>query len=403
MSEQLADNQNQPTAPLIRLYERWANSGAGLLITGKIMIDRAALSEPRQVVINTPRPSAPLQQWAKAATSGGAQAWVQLNHAGRQTPRSLNPEPLAPSAVPVRGPRGLFGTPRAMTESDIGRVIGQFGQAASSTVAAGFTGVQIHAAHGYLISQFLSPATNHRTDAWGGDAARRRRLLGEIVGVIRDAIGPEVPIGVKLNSTDFQRHGTEMSEAVDTVDWLAGLGVDLLEVSGGTFEEPTMIGTRPNAGRQSQREAYFWDFAEKIRSQTSTPLMLTGGFRTETAMRAAVQSGTVDVIGLARPLTRDPELPAALLQNSFSPSAPATTRTPRWCSGSSMIAGLAEIAWHTEQIRRAAHGRPPKPTARYGPAMIRYAARQLLHTARMRIDAAQSVKPGARPGTERNS
>jgi 2,4-dienoyl-CoA reductase-like NADH-dependent reductase (Old Yellow Enzyme family) len=167
MSEQLASRRNEPSPRLTALYRRWGASGAGLLITGNVMVDRRAVSEPRQAAVEGGHEAA-FKSWAAAATHGGAHAWVQLNHPGRQVPRLLDSRPPGPSAVRLSAPRVLFGTPQEMTESQIAAVIARFAAASRAVIDAGFTGVQIHAAHGYLLSQFLSRAANLRSDRWGG-------------------------------------------------------------------------------------------------------------------------------------------------------------------------------------------------------------------------------------------
>jgi 2,4-dienoyl-CoA reductase-like NADH-dependent reductase (Old Yellow Enzyme family) len=206
MSEQLAGPANQPTAELERLYRRWAHGGAGLIITGNVMIDRRSIGEPLNVVVEDDRDLAPLRRWAAAAKTDGATALVQINHPGRQTLAGLSEVVVAPSAVPIEmGP--AFAKPRALTAEEIVEQIARFARTARIVVEAGFDGVQIHAAHGYLINQFLSPHTNRREDGWGGDPERRRRFLLEATRAVRAAIGPDKILAIKLNSADFQRGG----------------------------------------------------------------------------------------------------------------------------------------------------------------------------------------------------
>jgi 2,4-dienoyl-CoA reductase-like NADH-dependent reductase (Old Yellow Enzyme family) len=220
---------------------------------------------------------------------------------------------------------GAFGNPRCLTRREIGDVIERFSAAASAALTAGFDGVQIHAAHGYLISQFLSPLTNHRDDDRGGDATRRLRLLVDVVRAVRRAVGPQFPIGVKLNTADLPRGGFDEAESLRVIDVLEVEAIDLLEISGGTFEAGAMMGAR-NAERTRSREAYFQQFAEEARGRARLPLMLTGGFRTTDAMNHAIVSGTVDLIGLARPLVVDPSFARRVLEGatdgiSLSPGA----------------------------------------------------------------------------------
>ena len=354
MSEVLGDHATgAPTDALIRVYERWGRSGAGLLITGNVMVDPQGRGEPGNVVVTDRRHLAQLTRWAAAAQARGTHLWMQLNHAGRQSPRRLSREPVAPSAVPMRGFAGAFAKPRALTSAEIEAIIARFATAAAVAQEAGFAGVQLHAAHGYLISQFLSPLTNRRTDAWGGDVARRTRFLLELVRAIRAAVGPAFPIGVKLNSADFQRGGFTIDEAMTVARSLELAGIDLLEVSGGNYESPAMAGTTERKST-SEREAYFLDYARRIRSATSLPIMLTGGMRTRIVMDEALASGAVDVIGLARPMTHTPDLPARLLDGTLT-GAPVVQIRSRVRA----LDNALQAMWFQAQIHELAGGREP--------------------------------------------
>jgi len=359
MSEVLGDPRTgAPTAALVRLYERWGRSGAGLLITGNVMVDRGGKGEPGNVVITDRKDLAGLRAWAAAGQAHGARMWMQLNHAGRQSPRRMARVPVAPSAVPMQGMGGVFARPRALTEDEIADLITRFATAAVIAREAGFHGVQLHGAHGYLISQFLSARTNLRDDAWGGDPQRRSRFLLEIVRAVRAAVGPSFPIGVKLNSADFQRGGFTIEESMDVARALEAAGVDLLEVSGGNYESPSMTGAGelPAEQRQSSRdrEAYFLDYARRIREVTAMPILLTGGMRSRAVMEAALASGAVDVIGLARPMTHAPELPAQLLAGTVD-----VAPTVRIRSRVRVIDDALQVLWFQAQIHELAAGREP--------------------------------------------
>jgi 2,4-dienoyl-CoA reductase-like NADH-dependent reductase (Old Yellow Enzyme family) len=376
MSECLADlDTNAPTDELIRLYERWGKSGAGLLLTGHVIVDPSGLGEPGNVMIVDDRDRAWLRRWAEAGQARGARMWMQLNHAGRQAPKRLTRRPVAPSEVAMKGMAGLFAPPRALEEREITAIVERFGTAAAIAKDAGFSGVQIHGAHGYLISQFLSPRTNLRDDAWGGDPARRSRFLLEIVRSIRAAVGPAFPIGVKLNSADFQRGGFAIEESMDVARALEAAGIDLLEVSGGNYESPAMAGSgellnragpekqqaRTVRGSQvkqrassRQREAYFLDYARRIRTVTATPILLTGGMRSRAVMEDAIASGAVDVIGMARPMTHTPELPARLLDGTLD-AAPAIQIRSRI----RVVDDAIQAMWFQQQIGELARGREP--------------------------------------------
>lgn len=323
MTEGLADSSGMPTSALDTLYGLWSEGGAGLLLTGNVIIDADHLERPGNVVIDR-EPSSAMQQalarWAAAGTRAGNQLWVQISHAGRQTQKPVNAHPKAPSAVKVGLPGGQFGEPVALTEEEILDTVDRFGVCAAAVKAAGFTGVQVHAAHGYLLSQFLSPRTNLRTDAYGGSLENRARALLEVVARVRHAVGPEFPVAVKLNSADFQRGGFDFQDSLQVAGWLERAGVDLLEISGGTYEQPKLIGVsgieeeavQDVPASTAAREAYFVDFAVAMREQVSIPLMVTGGFRTRDAMEQALQSGP-DIIGLGRPMCVQTDAPARLL------------------------------------------------------------------------------------------
>ncbi len=363
MSETLGTYDNRPTAKLIPLYRRWAASGIGLLITGNIMIDRRALGEPGNVAIEDERDLSMLQQWARAATDQGAAIWAQLNHPGKQSPKGLNAGNIAPSAIPFRQDMtAFFDTPREATSEEIEEIIRRFGQSAAICKDAGFTGVQIHAAHGYLVNQFLSPHHNQRTDKWGGTAENRRRFVLAVYEEIRKNVGPGFPVGIKLNSADFQKGGFTEEESVETILALADAGIDMLEISGGTYEDPAMSGlvVEPQKTSTAAREAYFLAFAEKVRGLITTPLMLTGGFRSVAGMNAALNSGALDIIGLARLLAIDPDAPALLLAGQDSPQRVRPIKT-----GIKAIdrMGLMEVVWYTQQLKRIALGGNPLPNA----------------------------------------
>lgn len=374
MSEALGTADNRPTQGLVELYRRWAASGIGLLITGNVMVDRRALAEPGNVVVEDDRDLPILRDWARAATSQGVDIWVQLNHPGKQSPRGMNKENLAPSAVSLaKGLRPVFGTPRAATSEEIEDIIERFGRSAAIVKEAGFSGVQIHGAHGYLVSQFLSPRHNQRDDEWGGTPEKRSRFVLAIYEAIRAQVGPDFPVGIKLNSADFQRGGFTEEESLDVMKALVAAGIDLIEISGGTYEAPVMMGAAaPKRASTLEREAYFLDFAERVRDELDVPLMVTGGFATAAGMNAALASGALDLVGVARLLVIDPEAPAALLKGENSPQRvrPIKTGIPQLDR-----AGLMEILWYEQQLHRIAAGRDPRPNqsglSAFGGAMLR--------------------------------
>jgi len=355
MSERLADRRGAPSEGIVRLYERWARGGSGLLLTGNVMVDRRHLGEPGNVVLEGERDLGSFRSWANAASFDGTRAFMQLNHPGRQAPRFNRDTPVAPSAVPMRGAFGLFRTPSPLTAREIESIIARFGVSAGLAKAAGFGGVQIHGAHGYLVSQFLSPLTNRREDGWGGTPDKRRRFLIALVRTIRSSVGREFPIAVKLNSADFQLGGFNEIESMAVVEALEAEGVDLLEISGGTYEAAAMFGAANSKAESTRkREAFFLEYAEKVRQRTRLPLMLTGGFRSAAGMNEALASGAVDLIGLGRPLALEPDLPARLIDGRAT-----SARAVDLSTGLKKLDALLQGAFHTEQIRRLAGGLAP--------------------------------------------
>jgi 2,4-dienoyl-CoA reductase-like NADH-dependent reductase (Old Yellow Enzyme family) len=361
MSETLGTYDNRPTPALLALYQRWAASGLGLIVTGNVMVDRRALGEPGNVAIEDESDLALLTQWAQAATSRGAAIWAQLNHPGKQSTKGLNAYNIAPSAVPFREDMAaFFETPREATQEEIEDVIRRFGRSAAVCRQAGFSGVEIHGAHGYLVSQFLSPRHNLREDEWGGTPEKRRRFVLAVYAEVRRQVGPGFPVGIKLNSADFQRGGFTEEESLDTIRTLAEAGIDLIEISGGTYEAPAMSGANhePKSGSTASREAYFLSFAEKVRAAVDVPLMVTGGFRSAAGMEGALASGALDIVGLARLLAIDPDAPAALLQGRDSPQKVRAIQT-----GLKAVdrIGIMEVLWYTRQLKRIAKGAEPRP------------------------------------------
>ena len=381
MTEGLGDAQLRATPEHVRLYAAWGAGGVGLNITGNVMVDRLVIERPGNVAIDVRHPPsvdadarARLSAWAQAGAAHGAQLWMQLSHAGRQSPRYATRQPVGPSAVTL-DMLGSYKTPRALEDSEILDIIARFGAAAKIAQDCGFTGVQVHGAHGYLISSFLSPVTNLRKDRWGGAIDNRARLLIECVRAVRAKVGPGFPVSVKLNSDDFRKGGFSHADCLKVVEMLNGEGLDLLEISGGTYEQPRLLGVEGRsedavAVRPSTRvrEAYFLEYAEAIRTVARMPLMVTGGFRSREGMLAALASGALDVIGLARPFCTHPDCARELLQGRID-RLPAFEQqlhlaASGWRSPTSslllmkMINVLGAQGWYYQQMDRLAHGRP---------------------------------------------
>jgi 2,4-dienoyl-CoA reductase-like NADH-dependent reductase (Old Yellow Enzyme family) len=358
MTEQLADRSGRPTDSLQRLYARWARGGAGLLITGNVVVDPEHLGESYNVVVQDGCDVAALSRWADAAQSHGAHVWMQLNHPGRQAMRLLGRRTVAPSAVRFSSAvhRATFAPPRELTAEEISDLVERFGRAAAIAEAAGFDGVEVHAAHGYLVSQFLSPLTNRRTDAWGGDADRRMRFLLEVIRSIRSRVGSPFAVGVKLNSADFQRGGFTLEDSMRVVEALNDERIDLLEITGGTAEAPEVVGELKRRESTTDREAFFADYARSVRRVAKMPLMLSGGIRSPGVMRSLVAEGHVDVVGIARKMTLFPDLPAHALRGDDLDTSVKRQRT-----GVRLADLLLDGAWHVQQIHRMAAGLAPDP------------------------------------------
>ncbi|OAN41827.1 NADH:flavin oxidoreductase/NADH oxidase family protein [Mycolicibacterium iranicum] len=362
MSEALATSAHAPDHRLERLYRKWSEGGYGLLVTGNVMVDRSQLGEPGNVVIEDDRDLDALTRWAKSAHDAGVPIFVQLNHPGRQSnPLALGHTPVAPSAVPMSLPGSP--TPRALTPAEVEDIIDRFVRAAVVCETAGFDGVQIHAAHGYLVTQFLSPLTNLRDDEWGGDSQRRMRFLLEIVRRIRAHVSPAFAVSVKLNSADFQRGGFSEEESREVVAALADEAVDLIEISGGNYESPAMAGSAA-AGTRA-REAYFLDYARTVRRFAGdVPLAVTGGFRSREGIAAALADDDCDVVGLARPTVTTTDAAHALLTERVDVLDTVELRYGmRRLLGRFVdvkaLDGILNISWNTDQLHRLGAGRQP--------------------------------------------
>ncbi len=392
MTEGLADARNRATDRHATLYRRWAEGGAGLLITGNVMVDRRYLERPGNVAIDgaqTDEQLDRLKRWSAASREAGADIWMQISHAGRQTPKIVAKEPVAPSAVALGLPGGQFGSPRALTGAEIEEVVARFANAASVAKRTGFSGVQVHAAHGYLISEFLNPRANLRDDDWGGPLENRARLLMRVIKEVRAQVGSGFPLSVKLNSSDFQKGGFSPAECLQVASWLNEAGVDLLEVSGGSYEQPAMMDLDGLEARYEEtkrdttraREAYFLTYAEEIRSAVKMPLMVTGGFRSRAGMEAAVSAGACDIVGIARPLCVDPDLPKKLFSGDID-IAPSYEKLMRLGPGVfgpnsgvdlfKALNGFSIMAFFYENIFRLSKGRDAAERMTLLPAFLKY-------------------------------
>lgn len=362
MEENLAEQPGQyPGERLFALYDAWGKGGVGMILTGNVMVAPTSLTGPGGVVLEKGTDLAPFKRWAEIGKAGGAQMWMQINHTGRQMYKNLGEEAVAPSATALDLGKlsSLFAEPRALEEAEIEAIIQRFVDTAALAEEAGFDGVQIHSAHGYLSSQFLSPLTNQRTDQWGGSLENRARFLLSIVERVRQRVKLSFGVAVKLNSADFQKGGFEFEDARQVVEWLNGYGIDYVELSGGSYESPAMTGTEADTST-GKREAYFIKFARDIARVATMPIMVTGGITKRATAEEALEQDSagfgVAMLGIARAMAFNPDLPNDWKEGrDLEWDMPA----PNWSN--STLAGLATMALTKAQMERMAKGKPVKP------------------------------------------
>ena len=362
MTEHLATGDGAPSWQLIEAYRRFAVSGAALIISGNVMVNGWSLEAPRNVVIEDERHMPQLRQWAATTSGTDARLILQLSLSGRQTQRGLalagrRQDVATASAVPLTIGGPLFKPPRALTDPEIRQIIAQFACAARIAAEAGFAGVQIHAAHGYLLSQFLSPLVNQRTDQWGGSVQNRMRMLIEVLRAVKSLTPEAFLLTVKMNVSDFQSGGFDADDALIVAQALENEGVHLIEFSGGTYESSAMIDGGPARDQSGAPEPYFLAYAQRFARELTVPAMLSGGFRSRTAMIDAVESGAADVIGLARPIAVEPDFPRRILDGTTQVSLAKPQKV-----GNKNIDDLLSGAWYQEQIARLGRGKPTLPS-----------------------------------------
>lgn len=366
MSEGMGTRDFQPKKNIATLYKRWAEGGTGLIITGNIMVDPKGTAEPGNIVFDKNSNMEILKDWAKQGQQHGAKIMVQLNHPGKQVPKTIAKETVAPSTIPLgNGLNKLFSTPRALTTSEVEELVQKFVTSAKVAKEAGFSGVQIHAAHGYLISQFLSPHDNRRTDKYGGSLENRMRFLKEIYLGMREELGKDFTIGIKINSTDFKEDGLTEEDSLKTIIELANLGLDFVEISGGTYERPAMMG----ATSKSTNQVFFAEYSKKLKQKIEIPVVVTGGIRSINAMNTLLNDNTTDFIGIARPLTIDPNIPNKIKQGTYT--IVETTRVSTGVKKLDKIFGsLLGIVYYQVLMQNIAKGKEPKATKNAWPSLI---------------------------------
>ncbi len=379
MEENMAVEGQLPGRALWNLYSAWAKGGAGLIITGNVMVDGRAMTGPGGVVLEEGAVIAPFKRWARAIRAGGAQAWMQLSHPGRQVYAGMGGNVWSASDIPLDlGKHSkMFGRPVAMSEEQIEETIRRFATSAALAEKADFTGVQIHAAHGYLISQFLSPLSNRREDKWGGSVENRARFLREIIQAVRDKVSPAFCVAVKLNSADFQRGGFDENDATRVVEMLNDLNVDLVELSGGSYESPAMQG-RTADGRTLAREAYFLDFARRIAGAARMPVMTTGGINRKAVAQHVLDQG-IDMVGIATALAMNPHL---VNDWKTDPGARVDPVIVPWTDKA--LVALGTMAIVKRQLRRLGVGKPPMPGVSPTISLLMDQLRKLQQTRRYR-------------------
>jgi 2,4-dienoyl-CoA reductase-like NADH-dependent reductase (Old Yellow Enzyme family) len=318
MSDSLGDGTGIPTAEQNRLYQRWAEGGVAVSIIGEVQPSPNFAEKPGNLVLDVNSDMSKFASLAEHGSRNGALLWLQLGHAGALAYRPIS-NPKGPSELDLPDLQC-----EGMSLDEIQQLPLDFAKTAKLAQQTGFGGVQIHAAHGFLLSQFLSPLFNKRSDEYGGTIANRMKLLLQSIEAVRKEVGPDFPIAVKLNSSDQLVGGLDEDDALEVVAALDASSVDLIDISGGTYF-PGAKAASDGAGRGP----YFIEFAKRARTKTAKPLMLTGGFKTRAQAEDAVRSGVVDVVGLARALVLAPSLPNLWMENQMpEPSFPRFSDAP---------------------------------------------------------------------------
>ena len=337
MSDSLGDGKGAPTETQIRLYESWAQGGVALSIIGEVQVDPGFPEKPGNLVLGAGSDQQALKSLAEQASINGAHLWPQLGHAGALSHPPIS-RPMGPSALDVGELRC-----EGMSTDGVQELPELFAISAANAMTAGFGGVQIHAAHGFLLSQFLSPLFNRRTDCYGGSVEARCRVVLEVINAVRAAVGPAFPVGIKINATDQLEGGLTRDDALEVVRLLDETSVDLIDISGGTYF-PGARATSDGSGKGP----YFLDFARRARARTTKPLMLTGGFKSREQAATAVESEAIDIVGVARAMVLDPRLANSwLIEGGRDPDFPRFESPPP--------GGIT--AWYTMRLTALAEGR----------------------------------------------
>jgi len=337
MSDSLANGGGDPTDAQIRLYERWAEGGVALSFIGEVQGDFRFPEKPGNLVLGSHSNQNLLQLFTNRAMIEGAHLWPQIGHAGALSHRPIS-QPKGPSALDIEGLQCA-----GMSIDEVQELPDMYARTALHAKTVGFSGALIHAGHGFLLSQFLSPLFNRRNDGYGGSIEARCRIVLEIISEVRRAVGPSFPVGIRINSTDQMEGGLTEVDSLEVVRLLDKTSIDLIDISGGTY----FPGAKASSDGTS-RGPYFLDFARLARGVTNVPLMLTGGFKRRQQAVDAVASGTVDMVGLGRAMALNPRLADAWLsQGGGDPDFPKFESAPP--------GGIT--AWYTMRLTALAEDR----------------------------------------------
>lgn len=337
MSDSLGNGEGNPTKAQIRLYKKWAEGGVALSFIGEVQGDSRFPEKPGNLVISETSDPHLLSELGRQATIDGAQLWPQLGHAGALAHLPIS-QPKGPSTINIEGLHCA-----EMSSDEIKALPDMYAKTALLAKNTGFSGIHIHAGHGFLLSQFLSPLFNHRTDGYGGSIEARCRIILEVINRVRIAVGTSFPIGIRINSSDQLEGGLTEVESLEAIQRLNKTSIDLIDISGGTYF--------PGATASSESSSdgvYFLDFAQRAKKVTDIPLLVTGGFKSRHQAIEALESGAADMIGLGRAMVLNPDLPKAWFDE-----AGGDPEFPRF---ESIIPG-GITAWYTMRMTAIAEGK----------------------------------------------
>ncbi len=331
MSDSLGNGEGDPTEAQIRLYERWAEGGVAVSIIGEVQGDPRYPEKPGNLVFGAHTDRQAMKSLVSRATIEGAHVWPQLGHAGALSHLPIS-RPKGPSALDIQGLQCA-----GMSVQDVQELPSMYARTAAYAKNAGFGGVHVHAGHGFLLSQFLSPLFNRRDDGYGGSIEARCRIVLEVIDEVRRAVGRPFPVGIKINSTDKLEGGLTEADALEVVRLLDRTSVDLIDISGGTY----FPGAKASSEGSSNDGPCFLEFARRAKEVTDVPLMLTGGFERREQGVDAVAGGAVDMVSLARAMVLEPRLAEVwLTEEGGDPEFPIFESPPREM-GRQFVSGIA--------------------------------------------------------------